>query len=60
VILVSPSLNRFLADFSTDLEAGRYFLDKDALADGNEFLRCQAEIDIVNWSFSPRWKHLAR
>jgi cell wall assembly regulator SMI1 len=60
VIVLAPSLPAFLAEFAGDLEAGRYFLDKDALADGNEFLNCKAEIDVVNWSFSPRWKHLAR
>jgi cell wall assembly regulator SMI1 len=60
VIVLAPSLQAFLADFAGDLEAGRYFLNKDALADGNEFLSPKAEIDVINWSFSPRWKHLAR
>lgn len=60
VILLAPSLQQFLMTFVDDLESGRYFLDKDALLDENEFLSCDKEIDVVNWSFSPRWKYLAR
>jgi cell wall assembly regulator SMI1 len=60
VILLAPSLNQFLLAFVGDLESGRYFLNRDALADGNEFLSCDKDIDVVNWSFSPRWKHLRR
>jgi cell wall assembly regulator SMI1 len=60
VILVATNLSQFLGEFATDLKSGRYFLDPDALADGNEFLSCDKDIDIVNWSLSPRWKHLRR
>jgi cell wall assembly regulator SMI1 len=57
-ILIAPSISRFLADFADDLDAGRYSLNAEALADGNQFLSPAPEIDIVNWSESPRWQHL--
>jgi cell wall assembly regulator SMI1 len=60
VILLAASLSQFLADFAGDLEGGKYFLNKEALQDGDEFLACDQELDIVNWHKSPRWKHLAR
>jgi cell wall assembly regulator SMI1 len=60
VILIAKSLSQFLLDFALDLEGGKYFLSKEALDEGNEFLDCISDIDVVNWSSSPRWKHLAR
>lgn len=60
VILMAPSLHAFLGQFATDLEAGLYFLSEEAMREGNEFLDCTPEIDVVNWAFSARWKHLAR
>ncbi len=60
VICVAPSLSEFLAEFVRDLESGKYFLDKDALKEGDEFLACAEEIDIMNWHLAPRWKHLKR
>jgi cell wall assembly regulator SMI1 len=59
-ILLAEGLTQFLAQFANDLETGRYFLNKEALADGQQFLDCVAEIDVVNWSRSPKWKHLKR
>jgi cell wall assembly regulator SMI1 len=60
VILLNNSLLGFLSDFVRDLEAGRYFLNQEALSDGDEFLDCDPEIDVVNWAHSPRWKHHSR
>jgi cell wall assembly regulator SMI1 len=60
VIFLAPSLSQFLADFAQDLEGGKYSLSQKALEEGNEFLDCAPEIDIVNWHHSPRWMHLAR
>lgn len=60
VILLDEGISQFMSTFVQDLELGRYFLNQDALEDGYHFLDCDAEIDIVNWSSSPRWKHLAR
>lgn len=59
-ILLAPSICQFLDTFANDLECGRYFLKPDALEDGDEFLDCAAELDVVNWWKSPRWKHLER
>jgi len=59
-ILVAPSISELLRTFAEDLHNGLYYLNKEALADGNQFLSCVPEIDIVNWSFSPRWKHLSK
>ena len=58
-ILVAPSAADLLASFAEDLQKGLYTLNAEALADGNHFLNCAREIDIVNWSSSPRWKHLS-
>jgi cell wall assembly regulator SMI1 len=59
VIVLGRSLRDFLISFIQDLEAGRYLLNKEALAEGDEFLDCVPEIDVVNWHRSSRWKHLA-
>lgn len=59
-ILLSESLTQFVSQFADDLESGQYFLNKEALADGQQFLDCVAEIDVVNWSRSTKWKHLKR
>lgn len=58
VILLAQSVGQMLWQFVADLEAGRYVLDEESLEDGEEFLSPVPEIDVVNWSFSPRWKHL--
>jgi cell wall assembly regulator SMI1 len=60
VILLASCLSDFLRDFVCDLEGGRYYLNREALGEGHEFLACDQEIDIVNWHRSPRWQHLAR
>jgi cell wall assembly regulator SMI1 len=57
VILVASSISEMLSNFAEDLDRGSYYLNKEALAEGNQFLSCAPEVDIVNWSFSPRWKH---
>lgn len=59
VIVLARSLSQFLVDFASDLEGGKYSLNQEALEDGNEFLSCSPDIDVVNWHRSPRWKHLA-
>ncbi len=58
VILLGTSVAELISNFANDLEAGRYFLNKEALENGDQFLGCDPDIDVVNWSFSPRWKHL--
>lgn len=58
VILIADSINSLLLQFASDLENGRYFLNKDAQAEGDEFLQCVPEIDVINWHKSPKWKHL--
>lgn len=60
VLKLAPSLPAFLLGFAADLEEGRYFLDPEAKAEGEEFLDCVREIDVVNWHLSPKWKHHAR
>lgn len=59
VILVASSVSDMLASFVDDLNAEKYFLNEEALEDGNHFLGCSPEIDIINWAFSPRWRHLS-
>lgn len=60
VILLSNSLADLMSEFVRDLETGRYFLSQEALAEGDQFLVCEPENDVINWSHSPRWKHLAK
>jgi cell wall assembly regulator SMI1 len=45
---VADSVVSLLTDFTHDLEQGHYSLDPDALADGNEYLSPDAEIDLAN------------
>jgi cell wall assembly regulator SMI1 len=58
VILLNKNLLQFMKQFVDDLAAGRYFLNQEALAEGDEFLDCKPDIDVINWSFSSRWEHL--
>jgi cell wall assembly regulator SMI1 len=57
-ILVASSVERMLCSFAEDLESGKYFLHTEALKDGEQFLDCVSEIDLLNWWESPRWAHL--
>lgn len=59
-ILLHRSVAELMSEFVRDLEAGRYFLNQDAIAEGDQFLDCDPQMDVVNWAHSPRWKHLAR
>ncbi|MBO2011098.1 SMI1/KNR4 family protein [Hymenobacter negativus] len=52
---VADSVVALLTEFAHDLEHGHYFLDPDALADGNEYLSPDAEIDLINWPSTKRW-----
>ncbi|RPD45905.1 SMI1/KNR4 family protein [Hymenobacter sediminis] len=56
VFQVAESVAALLAQFADDLEQGRYFLEPDALEDGNEFLAAAASIDVVNWHQAARWQ----
>ncbi|MBX0289530.1 SMI1/KNR4 family protein [Hymenobacter sp. HSC-4F20] len=53
---VAESVEALLAQFADDLEQGRYFLEPDALEDGNEFLAAAENIDVVNWYQAARWQ----
>jgi len=59
VLLLATSLSQFLGDFARDLEGGKYSLNQESLADGNEFLNCSPDIDVLNWHRTQRWKHFA-
>jgi len=52
---VADSIVALLTDFAHDLELGHYYLDPDALEDGNEYLTADAETDLINWSTTKRW-----
>lgn len=54
-ILVADSIAELVKQFLTDLEDNLYFLNEDALEDGNEFLETDSTIDIINWHNSKRW-----
>ena len=54
---VADSVVGLLTDFAHDLEQGRYSLDPDGFADGNEYLSPDPDIDLVNWSAATRWAH---
>ncbi len=56
---VAPSVAALLDTFADDLEAGRYRLHPDALADGHEFLKPHKSIDLVNWQTAARFRRYA-
>ena len=56
---VAPSVAALLATFATDLEAGRYHLHPEALADGHEFLQPVRALDMVNWRTAARFRRYA-
>jgi cell wall assembly regulator SMI1 len=57
-IKLADSVEELTFKFSEDLEAGRYSLQEDALADGNEWLKAERAIDPGNWFNSPTWKYI--
>jgi cell wall assembly regulator SMI1 len=57
-IKLASSIEELTFKFSEDLEAGRYSLQEDALADGNEWLKAERAIDPGNWFNSPTWKYI--
>ncbi|WP_444919226.1 SMI1/KNR4 family protein [Microbulbifer sp. JMSA003] len=54
----ASSIEEMYSDFANHLEAGRYKLLEDALADGEHWLDADAELDIINWHNSKRWKDI--
>ena len=58
VILLAASIDQFLHNFAADLQSGKYHLAEDALKEGDEYLNCVPEIDVINWVSSPKWKEL--
>ena len=56
---IAPSVAALLDTFADDLEAGRYRLHPDALADGHEFLQPHKALDIVNWRTAARFRRYA-
>ena len=57
---VAPSVAALLDTFATDLEASRYHLHPEALADGHEFLQPARALDLVNWQTAARFRRYAR
>jgi cell wall assembly regulator SMI1 len=57
-IKLANSVSQLVSNFAADLESGKYTLQEDALADGNEWLDPSREIDPVNWFNSPTWSHI--
>lgn len=55
-ILVAKSTFDLVRDFANDLENGLYHLHPDALDEGNHFLETTAEIDLINWASSKKWR----
>ena len=60
VVFLADSVDEMLSNFAADLKNGKYHLSEDALEDGDEFLNCDKEIDVMNWAFSPKWEHLEK
>ena len=54
-VLLNGNILEFMNTFVGDLRAGLYFLDPEALEDGNHFLNAKNEIDIDNWRKTKRW-----
>jgi cell wall assembly regulator SMI1 len=57
-IKLNDSIEEYIQQFEADLINNKYFLQEDALDDGNHWLNPIREIDPVNWFNSPTWKHI--
>ncbi|MHB0818217.1 SMI1/KNR4 family protein [Stutzerimonas stutzeri] len=57
-IKLANSIEELVAKFSEDLALGKYSLQEDALADGNEWLKPDRAIDPGNWFNSPTWAYI--
>ncbi len=55
-ILVAESTTELIENLKKDFEGNLYFLDEDALDDGNHYLITDPKNDIVNWESSEKWK----
>jgi len=55
---LANSISEMYYEFANDLENGRYFLDPDALSDGQEILEPEKELDVINWQNIARWKNI--
>ncbi|MDH2432552.1 SMI1/KNR4 family protein [Pokkaliibacter sp. MBI-7] len=55
---LATSIDEMFRSFAMDLRAGRYTLQEEALADGNEWLHPAREIDPINWFNSPTWRYV--
>lgn len=55
-IIVADSTAELVANLSNDLQNNLYYLDEDALEDGNHYLITDSKIDIINWETSEVWK----
>ncbi len=60
VLLVAHSTEELVQTFLNDLHANRYYLNEEALEDGNHFIDCLPEIDLINWKSkkNQRWKRM--
>ncbi|MEO8771605.1 MAG: SMI1/KNR4 family protein [Ferruginibacter sp.] len=57
--VVARSIGQLLQQFALDLRNGLYYLNPEALEDGQHFIEPNQEIDPANWQKIDKWKHLA-
>ena len=58
-IFIADSVSELAANFAADLQNNLYYLEPDALEDGQHFLETEPSIDLANWFKADRWKHFA-
>jgi cell wall assembly regulator SMI1 len=58
-IFVAISVSELVDNFAVDLQNNLYYLEPDALEDGQHFLETKSSIDLANWFTVDKWKHLS-
>jgi len=58
-IFIACSVLELVNNFAADLQNNLYYLEPDALEDGQHFLEAKSSIDLGNWHTVDKWKHLA-
>jgi cell wall assembly regulator SMI1 len=58
-IFLANSLSTLVNNFIADIGNNLYYLEPDALEDGNHFLETRPAINLANWASVDKWKHLA-
>lgn len=59
-LILAKSIREYIGNFEKQLSIGMYTLQKDALADGVQWLEPERSIDVNSWYNSPTWKYVGK